>query len=456
LLYSFSDFVLDTERRELRCGCGSVDVEPQVFDLLEYLIRHRERVVSRDELIESVWSGRIVSDSALNTRINAVRSAIGDSGTHQHLIKTLPRKGVRFIGAVREEQELTEAIAANSFEREPAEPIDVYPATEGPPAQQAPGAETTSGSHPSASPPMMLTPPKSRRFFAPRAIAVAVVAVGALSFGLPTWSYFARSTQSERTKTNIDTAAKLTHIFERIRIISREDYEAARALRQWAVELNPHNPVALANLSFAIVTGVLNHWSADEVADLHVADLALQEALAMGPASMRVRGAQCQLLRGMRQFEAGIKECGEFAQSFPTSAFLHKEIGYDELMLGQLDGALAEFLEADRLEPDSQLRWSWEQGIGLVYLMEGQNEKAIEWLARAALEAPNAGNPAAFLASAYALAGREQEAREALAHHLKLWPNTTLKTFEPSIGRAEFNSKMQRVLEGLRLAGLPD
>ena len=176
----------------------------------------------------------------------------------------------------------------------------------------------------------------------------------------------------------------------------------------------------------------------------------------MGPASMRVRGAQCQLLRGMRQFEAGIKECGEFAQSFPKYAFLHKEIGYDELMLGQLDGALAEFLEADRLEPDSQLRWSWEQGIGLVYLMEGQNEKAIEWLARAALEAPNAGNPAAFLASAYALAGREQEAREALAHHLKLWPNTTLKTFEPSIGRAEFNSKMQRVLEGLRLAGLPD
>ncbi len=62
----------------------------------------------------------------------------------------------------------------------------------------------------------------------------------------------------------------------------------------------------------------------------------------------------------------------------------------------------------------------------------------------------------AFLASAYALVGREQEAREALVHHLKLWPNTTLKTFEPSIGTAGFNSKMQRVLEGLRLAGLPE
>ena len=65
-------------------------------------------------------------------------------------------------------------------------------------------------------------------------------------------------------------------------------------------------------------------------------------------------------------------------------------------------------------------------------------------------------NPVAYLAAAYALAGREQEAREALGHHLKLWPNTTLKTFEPSIGTAAFNSKMQRVLEGLRLAGLPE
>ena len=150
-----------------------------------------------------------------------------------------------------------------------------------------------------------------------------------------------------------------------------------------------------------------------------------------------------------------VKACSELAQSFPKYAFLHKEIGYDKLMMGQLNEALAEFLEADRLAPNSQLRWSWQQGIGLVYLMGGQDQKAIEWLARAALEAPNAGNPVAYLASAYALAGREQEAREALVHYLKLWPNTTLKTFEPSIGTAAFNSKMQRVLEGLRLAGLP-
>jgi hypothetical protein len=70
--------------------------------------------------------------------------------------------------------------------------------------------------------------------------------------------------------------------------------------------------------------------------------------------------------------------------------------------------------------------------------------------------AGNAGHRVAYLASAYALVGREQEAREALSHYLKLWPNTTLKTFGPTIGTAEFNSKMGRVREGLRLAGLPE
>jgi TolB-like protein len=104
LLYFFNDFALDTDRRELRRGPKLVSIAPQVFDLVEYLIRNRERVVSKDDLLASIWNGRIVSDSALNTRINAARCAIDDTGEHQRLIRTLPRKGVRFIGAVREER----------------------------------------------------------------------------------------------------------------------------------------------------------------------------------------------------------------------------------------------------------------------------------------------------------------------------------------------------------------
>jgi TolB-like protein/Tfp pilus assembly protein PilF len=102
--YFFEDFVLDPERRELRRGANLIAAEPQVFDLLQYLIRHRERVVSKDDLLAAIWHGRIISESALTTRINSVRVAIGDSGDSQRLIKTLRGKGFRFVGIVREEK----------------------------------------------------------------------------------------------------------------------------------------------------------------------------------------------------------------------------------------------------------------------------------------------------------------------------------------------------------------
>jgi DNA-binding winged helix-turn-helix (wHTH) protein len=106
LLYFFENYVLDTERRELRRGADAISLQPQVFDLLEFLIRNRERVVSKDDLIASIWGGRIVSESALMTRINAARAAIADSGAEQRSIKTLPRKGVRFVASVREQYAL--------------------------------------------------------------------------------------------------------------------------------------------------------------------------------------------------------------------------------------------------------------------------------------------------------------------------------------------------------------
>ncbi len=111
VLFSFDKFTLDTDRRELRADGRDIAVEPQVFDLLEFLIRRRDRVVSRDDLIEHVWKGRIVSESALATRINAARRAIGDDGSRQALIKTVARKGVRFIGDVDEQASHRAAVA---------------------------------------------------------------------------------------------------------------------------------------------------------------------------------------------------------------------------------------------------------------------------------------------------------------------------------------------------------
>jgi TolB-like protein len=112
--FSFGDYALDAERRELRRGGEPVALEPQVFDLLVYLIRNRGRVVSKDALIENVWEGRIVSESTVTTRLNAARRAVGDSGATQTVIRTIPRKGFRFVAEVREEGGLVTVVAAAS------------------------------------------------------------------------------------------------------------------------------------------------------------------------------------------------------------------------------------------------------------------------------------------------------------------------------------------------------
>ena len=100
MVLAFGDHRLDIERRELRCGTEIIDVEPKVFDLLAFLVQQRDRVVTKDDLLRAVWGGRIVSESALTTRINAARKAVGDDGASQRLIRTFTRKGVRFVGDV--------------------------------------------------------------------------------------------------------------------------------------------------------------------------------------------------------------------------------------------------------------------------------------------------------------------------------------------------------------------
>jgi TolB-like protein/DNA-binding winged helix-turn-helix (wHTH) protein len=100
--FRFGDYALDVDRRELFRGADLIPIGPQVFDLLAYLLMSRERVVTKDDLLDAVWGGRIVSESTLTSHINAVRKAIGDSGEEQSLIRTIARKGFRFIGEVEE------------------------------------------------------------------------------------------------------------------------------------------------------------------------------------------------------------------------------------------------------------------------------------------------------------------------------------------------------------------
>lgn len=104
---TFDDYVLDVVHRELRQGANTIAMEPQVFDLLAHLVQNPDRIISRDEFLQAVWAGRLVSDSAIANRVNGARRAIGDSGEVQRRIRTVPRKGFRFVGPVHEEPAIT-------------------------------------------------------------------------------------------------------------------------------------------------------------------------------------------------------------------------------------------------------------------------------------------------------------------------------------------------------------
>src|SRR5258708_4399427 len=112
--FMFGDHVLDAARRELRRAGESIAVEPQVFDLLLYLLKNRDRVVSKDDLIESVWKGRVVSDATVDSRVKAARHAVGDSGAGQEVLRTFARRGVRFVADAREENAPVQAEPASA------------------------------------------------------------------------------------------------------------------------------------------------------------------------------------------------------------------------------------------------------------------------------------------------------------------------------------------------------
>ena len=109
MIYRFGEFTLDPLTYDLQCNGEPIPVEPQVFGVLNFLIENRDRVVSREELIDAVWDGRIVSDATLSSRISAARTAVDDTGRDQAIIRTIPRRGFRFVATVATDENVDES-----------------------------------------------------------------------------------------------------------------------------------------------------------------------------------------------------------------------------------------------------------------------------------------------------------------------------------------------------------
>lgn len=121
MIFRFSDFQLDTHQLQLRRAGAAQPLEPLVFDLLTYLVTHRDRIVSRSELLDQLWSGKVVSESALSSAIKAARHALGDNGQAQDFIATFHRRGYRFVADIDAPEPLAEVPGVDFMQQSAAE-----------------------------------------------------------------------------------------------------------------------------------------------------------------------------------------------------------------------------------------------------------------------------------------------------------------------------------------------
>jgi len=668
LTFRFADFEIDVARQELRRAGAIVHIEPQVFDLLVHLIRNRDRIVSKDELFDSVWQGRIVSEATLSSRISAARRALGDSGNDQSFIRTLYKRGFRFVGdiddgsspaapAVIEKALSQESVTDDAAELVPSgEPLPLLErplVTVGPlqnggpdpdrahfsggliaapaqrPAWSAPTSGTIEGNEilhddrgpgvallqnaaPSVersvarnllltaswvglaslllaigwrllSPPALLPTAKGQMALATAADAPARPAglvpsiivrpftnlsgdakqdyvadgitdslISDLARALPGMPVVSRDTaftykdrgtdarqigrelevryllegsvvlESERVRVNVQLVetkegnqlwadrfdTERTSILQvQDEIVSRVsraiglkvvDIEArrsarerptsaeamdlvlrgkaalnlpsspasmieARGLFEQALKVQPTNVDSLAGVAASLVFEFLNgYYEADGEKRLRRAELLLDRAVAVDPRHVMVLKTKAALRRAQGKFDDAIATAEAIIAENPAEPWAYKEIGLSNMYLGRPGEALDWFAKADRIGPRDPGRWTWLDGRGHALILLGRDEEAIRALIASLDANPKSVSPHAFLAAAYALLGRTDEAQASLAAYLQKRPGARVSTFRRlspvPLARTspQYQHQHARLKEGLRLAGMPE
>ena len=480
MVFRFGDHVLDIERRELRRGVEPVALEPQVFDLLVYLVRNRDRVVSKDDLIDSVWGGRIVSDSALTSRLNAARKAVNDSGAEQRVIRTVQRRGVRFIGEVSEDSKsavggslpptATEAPTA------PRLSIVVLPFTNlsDDPEQQyfADGVTGDLMTDLSRIPDMLVI--SRNTAFTYRGKPVDTKQIGReLGVRYVLEGEVQRSGNRLRVTAQLIDAETDTHLWaerfdgdagdlfalqdeitHRIAValdlelvdaaaaspIERPDtrdyilrVRAARlkppsrdrdseviSLYERALALDPRSADAQSWLAAVLAGRVLNGMSDSVAADTKRAEGLVAQALATSPRSPLAHWAKGQVLRAQNRYEEAIPEYEAVIASNRNFPHAIAALGWCKLTTGSMAEAVLLQEQAIRISPRDPLIGAFYLRIGQAHLLESRVDEAIPWFEKA--RTANTGHPHsyAWLASAYALKGHTERATAELAEARRL------------------------------------
>jgi TolB-like protein/Tfp pilus assembly protein PilF len=513
LQFRFGDQLIDTDRRELRRGGALVALEPQVFDLLVYLVQNRDRVVSKDDLFQSVWGGRIVSESALTSRITAVRKAIGDDGVAQRLIRTVPRKGIRFIGEVREDEG-----AAATSPPAPRLSIVVLPFTNLSDDREqqyfADGLTEDLTTDLSRLENMFVI--SRNTAFTYRNKPVDTKQIGReLGVRYVLEGSVRRSGSQLRVSAQLIDAATDAHLWterfdrdtgdlfalqneitSRIAIALGLELIAAEAARptehpdaldyilegraahskpqtpdryaetisllERALALDPRSVEAQSRLAIALTARVLDQMTASTAADIARAEGLVRQALEAAARSPLAHFAKGQMLRVQKRYAEAIPEYETaitFNRNWVNALGL---LGECKLFVGSIDEMIPLVEQAIRLSPRDPFIAIWYFRIGVAHLLQSRIDDAIVWLEKAC--GANAELPYAHshLASAYALRGETERAAIELAEARRLsldgrYSSTTRLQAVAYYGVPKIHALYEATyFAGLRKAGMPE
>jgi TolB-like protein len=515
--FLFGDCVLDCDRREFTRGSAVVAMGPQVFDVLTYLLRHRDRVVSKDDLLAAVWGGRIVSESTMTSHINAVRKAIGDSGEEQRLVRTIVRKGFRFVGEVMESIESSkptpDAAPAPALPDKPSIAVLAFQNLSGDPEQEYFADGVVEDIITALSRIRWLFVIARNSSFIYRGRAVDVKQIGReLGVRYVLEGSVRRAANRVRITGQLIDASAGTHLWaerfegslddifelqdqvatsvvgaiapqlERAEIEraqrkptenlgaydyylrgmadlqrgTREAIGGALALFEKAIALDPHFASAHGTAAWCHFWRKVNGWMIDPPREIAEGTRLARRAVELGrddPVAL-VRGGHA-LAHFTGDLDGGIAMHDRALILNPNLAAAWFLGGFLRVWHGESDGAIAHFARAMRLSPLDPETYRMQAGMSAAHLFARRFDEASAWADKASRDLPDFLLVAAVGAASHALAGRIEQGRKAMDHLCKLDPGLRISNLCDwlPIHRAE---DLATFAGGLRKAGLPE
>lgn len=518
--FAFEGYVLDPDRRELSRGGDAIAVGPQVFDLLLYLVQNRERVVSKDELLDAVWDGRVVSESTLTSHINAVRKAIGDSGGEQRLLRTVARKGFRFAGEVSEAGS-SAALAAPTPHEPVAPPLPDKPSIAVLPFVNLSGAAEQDYFTDGVVEDIISALSRLRWLFViarnssftykggtvdvkqvGRELGVRYVLEGSMrkaadkvritgqlidaTTGAHLWAERFEGTLGDIFALQDQVAASVVGAIapqlERAEIArakrkptasldaydyylrgmanlhngTRDAIAAALPLYEQAIALDPDFASAYAMAAWSLFWRKVNGWMDDaprEVAEgvrlaRRAVELGRDDAVALTRAGHALGHLAGDLDGGIALLDRAVMLDPNLAAAWFLGGFLR-------VWHGEPDAAIEHFTRAMRLSPLDPETYRMQAGMAIAHLFAGRFDEASSWAEKSFGNLPSFLMVVATLAASQALAGRADEAKQAMRDLRKLDPALRLSKLGDWLP-IHRPADLAVFADGLRKAGLPE